>query len=154
MIEQIAKQRAEEARAAREKRLADAEELRNQQRKEAAEKKRQELERKSQLLSQASAVATTAATAADAVGAAVAAIRNVNQTTPFPASIPAVLIALASVAAAVASAKKLGGTIKGAEGGLIEGPSHQLGGIRGTGRFANVEVGVALVTGQRITVRA
>lgn len=139
LIEQIAKERAAEERAARQKAAADAEEMKNARLKEAAEKRKQELERKSQILAQTTTAITTAATAAEAVRAAVMAVRS-GAGVGFPANLIAIVTALAAVGAAIASAKQLGNTIKGAEGGLLEGPSHNLGGIRGTGRFANVEV--------------
>jgi hypothetical protein len=148
-IAQIARERAAEERAARQKAAADGEEARNQKLKEAAEKRRQDLERKSQILAQATAVATNTATAASAVGAAVNAVRNANNV-PFPGNLIAIVTALAATGAAIASAKQLGATVKGADGGLLEGPSHALGGIRGTGRFANVEV----EGGEHLTKRA
>ncbi|RSK33955.1 hypothetical protein [Hymenobacter metallilatus] len=138
-IARIAKERAEESRLAREKAKNDAEQLKAAKLKEDAEKRRQELQKQSQILSESAQLAANGATAAEAILAGVRAVSGANAI-PFPGNLIAVVSALAATASAIASAKKLGATIKGANGGLLEGPSHALGGIRGTGRFANVEV--------------
>jgi hypothetical protein len=138
-IARIARERAEENRLAREKAKNDAEQLRAAKLKEDAEKRRQELQKQSQILSEAAALAANGATASEAILAGVRAVSGANKL-PFPGNLVAIVAALAATAAAIASAKKLGATIKGENGGLLEGPSHALGGIRGTGRFANVEV--------------
>ncbi|GAB3293861.1 hypothetical protein [Hymenobacter tenuis] len=138
-INRIARERQEETRLAREKAKNDAEQLKAVKLKEEAEKRRQELQKQSQALSDAAQVAATGATAAEAILAGVRAVSGANKV-PFPGNLVAVVAALAATAAAIGSAKKLGATLKGANGGLLVGPSHALGGIQGTGRFANIEV--------------
>ena len=62
---------------------------------------------------------------------------------PFPGNLLAVAAGIAAVATAVMSAKQLSATVKQAKlanGGELYGPSHDSGGIKGTGRFANIEV--------------
>ncbi|WP_375436671.1 hypothetical protein [uncultured Hymenobacter sp.] len=140
-IARIAKERAEEARLAREKAKNDAAELNATKQKEAAEKKKQALEKQGQVLTEASIAITNAATAASAIGAAIEAVKQ-GAKSPWPTTPFAILAALAAVAAAVASAKKLSATVKGEQGGVLEGPSHSLGGIRSnsSARFANIEL--------------
>ncbi|MCA8829434.1 coiled-coil domain-containing protein [Hymenobacter pini] len=150
-VARIARERTEENRLAREKARNDTEQLKAAKLKEDAEKRRQELQKKSQILSESAQLAANGATAAEAILAGVRAVSGANAI-PFPGNLVAVVSALAATATAIASAKKLGATIKGANGGLLEGPSHALGGIRGTGRFANVEVeGGEALTNARAT---
>lgn len=139
LIAKVAKEQAAETRLAREKAKNAKEEQAALKQKEEAEKRKQALENKSRILQEATTVSTQAATAATAVQAGVEAVKQGSKI-PFPANVAAVIAALAAVAATIAGAKKLGATFKGAEGGLLEGPSHALGGIRGSGTFANVEV--------------
>lgn len=58
--------------------------------------------------------------------------------TPFPANVVAIASTVAAIASALISIKNAATTFE--DGGLLQGPSHAEGGIRGSGRFANVEV--------------
>lgn len=74
---------------------------------------------------------------------------------PFPANLLAIVSTVATTLGYVAQAKALlsegsapkAPKFKGARGGLLQGPSHASGGIRGTGSFAGIEVegGEALI---------
>lgn len=80
---------------------------------------------------------------------------------PFPYNLVAIATTVASVSASLLQAKNLIDSdapkppkSKMAEGGLLEGPSHAAGGIRGTGSFAGVEVeGGEAVINRRSTAR-
>lgn len=71
---------------------------------------------------------------------------SASQALPFPGNLIAMGTTIATVTANLLQAKSLiEGDVpkppqKAAEGGLLAGPSHADGGIRGTGSFANVEV--------------
>lgn len=69
---------------------------------------------------------------------------SASQSVPFPGNLIAMATTVATVGANLLQAKQLidqeTPKFTAAEGGLLEGPSHAAGGIRGTGRFANVEV--------------
>lgn len=112
----------------------------------------------------AQATRTVAQTALDAAGAAAKAAQQSGVGAVI--SVPAVLgIVAAGIGAAIALAGSIkarvgkledGGIIgvdeKYANGGLLEGPSHANGGIRGTGRFNNIEVeGGEFVVNKRAT---
>lgn len=142
LIQQISKERAAEARLTAEKKKAAAEEANIAKQKEQAEEKRQQLEAKAQALMAATTLATNVQNAALAVKAALEAVAQGSKI-PFPANIVAIAAGVAAVAAAVLSAKKLATslqTTKMANGGALDGPSHDAGGIQGTGRFSNIEV--------------
>ncbi|HEX8349566.1 MAG TPA: hypothetical protein VF598_06380 [Hymenobacter sp.] len=148
LLQQIAKEQAAEAKLAREKKAADAEQLRNAKLKEDAEKRRQKLEKESQILAAATATAANVATAAEAVKAGVRAVAGANAI-PFPGNLPAIIAAIAATTAAIASAKGLANSFKKEKGGLLQGPSHALGGIS----YGEYEVeGLEFVTNRRATL--
>lgn len=142
LIQQISKERSAEARLTAERKRGAMEEAKIIKQKEQAEEKRQQLEAKAQALIAATTLATNVQNAALAVKAALEAT-VVGSKVPFPANIAAVAAGIAAVAAAVLSAKKLATSLqatKMANGGALDGPSHDAGGIKGTGRFSNIEV--------------
>lgn len=118
-IQQATKQRAET------ERLASA-------KHKAAEEEKQQLKDRAQLEKESQRVSLSL-TAAKAVEAAVSAIASAAEV-PFPANIPAILIAGATVASAVVAGKALGNTFADGTGalgedGVLRGPSHAAGGV-------------------------
>jgi hypothetical protein len=119
-LQKLAKEHAETERLTAAKRKAADEE-----KKQMAE--RAKLEKEQQRLIAITTLATGIASAAIAVKAGVSAISGAAAL-PFPASVPAMVAALAAVVGVVASAKGLANTFEA--GGLVNGPRHSQGGVQ------------------------
>ena len=112
-------------------------EKKQQKEREQAEKEQAKLEadklvKEKQLAKQRIALAVAVAIANTAPAVAEAFKK------PFPASLVAVAVTLGAIGSAIAAAKSEGSKLR--KGGILKGPSHDNGGIKGTGSFGNVEV--------------
>lgn len=140
------KQQLEEERSSRqrlavdEKKLAEqkiANERKVQAEKDKIEKLDKQMKKRQQVLSIAEAVISTAV-----------AVTNALAVKPYPLG-----VAL-SISAGVLGAAQVGliASQKFADGGILEGPDHSHGGIKGTGRFSNIEVeGGEFIVNKRAT---
>ncbi len=141
LVEKIDKERAAEQRLAAEKKKAASEQ-------KQAEQERQKLEKLAATITAATTVARGALLAVEAALAIVKASEKGKVGYDNIALALAATVALVSGFAAVKRAATL------EQGGLLDGPRHSSGGIRGTGRFANIEVeGGEFVVNRRATAQ-
>lgn len=113
----LAAQKKKEEELLRQKELAE-------KKKEALEKKQKKIQLKASLVT---AIADVAAGVAKALGSSIFPLNLVNA-------------ALVSAAGAVEVSTISNQLSKLRDGGILEGPSHEQGGIKGTGSFSNIEV--------------
>ena len=99
--------------------------------KEKAQKKADELEKKQKKAQLRGQLISAIADTASGIGRTLA-------TYGYPLALP--FIALASVTGALQIATISQQMAKLRDGGIVEGPSHEQGGVKGTGRFNNIEV--------------
>ncbi len=151
LVQQLEEQRAKEVELMSQKSAEQARLRAAEKEKEALAKKAEELEvKRQQQLQKAQKLQALSAT----VGAVAAGVNAVASAAamPFPAILFAIPAALAAVIGAIAAAKNLGSKLE--DGGVVDGPTHAQGGVRGTGRFANIEVeGGEMVVNKRATAR-
>jgi hypothetical protein len=113
---------------------------------EKAELEEQKAEREKKLAKQQANLALALAL----VESAPALVKSLSL--PFPASLASFAAITALIGKSIATAKQASQSF--ATGGLLDGPSHADGGIRGTGRFGNVEVeGGEMIINKRDTAR-
>lgn len=142
--EQLNAQRQERAR------LIQLEKQQAQQAKEAEEEQirleNEKAEREKRLAKQQANLALALAL----VESAPALVKSLSL--PFPASLASFATITALITKSIASARQASQSF--ADGGMLKGPSHADGGIRGTGRFNNIEVeGGEFVVNKRDTAR-
>jgi len=149
IIQQLEEERAANDKLAKEKSAQEAQIRKDEAAKIEIEKKRQKQIEITTKLQQAATLVTQVNTAAEAVAAGVKAV-SAGSAVPFPGNLIAIISALAAVTAAVLSAKQLASKTKMAKGGLLEGPSHERGGIPVGNTGIEVEGG-EFVTNKRAT---
>ncbi len=125
LIAKIEQEKKAEAALAAQKSKAAADQLR-------VEKERQKLQERADQANRASVAVET-------ILATIAMIRTAAESGKFSGPAAPFVIA-ATAAAGIAAALTLKNALKFREGGLLDGPSHEQGGIRGRGAFGNVEV--------------
>jgi hypothetical protein len=112
-----------EAKQAKERQRAEEEQKQLEQDKADREKK---LAKQRANIAIATAIVQTAPAIANAL------------TAPFPLSVLAVATTLATLGSAIATAKSASTKLR--KGGVVNGASHENGGVRGTGAFGDIEV--------------
>ncbi|MBA9076098.1 hypothetical protein [Rufibacter quisquiliarum] len=126
VLKSLAREKSAEAALQKEKDKNAKEQLKIDKQKEAALQKRQNLEEKQALLTQANSTAMSIYNAVLAVNAALEATKAGASLAP-PANIFAIAAGVAAVGAAVIQSKALAEKFE--EGGTVKGPSHAMGGV-------------------------
>ncbi|WP_310394145.1 hypothetical protein [Hymenobacter sp.] len=127
LLGKLEKERAAEARLATERAKAAKEQEQAAKAKAALEQRQQQI--------------TAATTAVEAILLGIEAARAIAKAaSKGVVGFDNIALAIGATAALVAGFASVKNAAKLEEGGVLKGPSHAQGGIRGTGRFANIEV--------------